>query len=124
LVRQGTWQFHQITRLTHSRARDLFREAVRLDPQLPEARMWLGRVSESIIGYGWSDDPAADLKEAVQSCLRGVQLDEKDPYGHYALAMSYLFSGALEQAIQALDKSVALSPSFALAQCRRRGGRH
>lgn len=115
LVRQGTWQFHQITRLTHYRARDLFREAVRLDPQLPEARMWLGRVSESIVGYGWSDDPAADLKEAVQSCLRGVQLDEKDPYGHYALAMSYLFSGALEQAIQALDKSVALSPSFALA---------
>jgi TolB-like protein len=115
LVRQGTWQFHQITRPTHYGARDLFREAVCLDPQLPEARMWLGRVNESIVGYGWSDDPAADLKEAVQSCLRGVQLDEKDPYGHYALAMSYLFSGALEQAIHSLDKSIALSPSFALA---------
>jgi TolB-like protein len=115
LVRQGTWQFHQITKPTHFRGRELFREAVRLDPLLPEAHMWLGRISESIVGYGWSDDPASDLKEAVQSCLRGIQLDEKDPYGHYALSMSYLFSGALEQAIQAVEKSVDLSPSFALA---------
>jgi adenylate cyclase len=115
LVRQGTWQFHQISKPTHFRGRELFREAVRLDPLLPEAHMWLGRVSESIVGYGWSEDPAADLQEAVRSCLRGIQLDEKDPYGHYALSMSYMFSGALEQAIQAVEKSIDLSPSFALA---------
>jgi adenylate cyclase len=115
LVRQGTWQFHQVTKPTHFRARELFRKAIRLDPHLPEAHMWLGRVSESIVGYGWSSEPASDLKEAVQSCLRGIQLDEKDPYGHYALSMSYMFSGALEQAIPAVEKSVDLSPSFALA---------
>ena len=115
LVRQGTWQFHQITKPTHYRARDLFREAVHFDPQLAEAHMWLGRVCESIVGYGWSDDPASDLKEAVQSCLRGIQLDEKDPYGYYDLAMSYLFSGALEQATKAVEKSIDLSGSFALA---------
>jgi TolB-like protein len=115
LVRQGTWQFHKITKPTHLRARELFREATGVDPQLPEAHMWLGRVNESIVGYGWSDDPAADLREAVKSSLRGVQLDEKDPYGHYALSMSYLFSGALEQAIQAAEKAVQISPSMALA---------
>jgi TolB-like protein len=115
LVRQGTWHFHKITKPTHLRARELFREAIKLDPQLPEAHMWLGRVSESIVAYGWSDDPAADLREAVKSSLRGVQLDEKDPYGHYALSMSYLFSGALEQAIQAAQKAVQISPSLALA---------
>ena len=115
LVRQGTWHFHKITKPTHLRARELFREAIKLDPQLPEAPMWLGRVSESIVGYGWSDDPAADLREAVKSSLRGVQLDEKDPYGHYALSMSYLFSGALEQAIEAAQKAVQMSPSLALA---------
>jgi adenylate cyclase len=115
LVRQGTWHFHKITKSTHLRARELFREAIKLDPQLPEAHMSLGRVSESIVGYGWSDDPAADLREAVKSSLRGVQLDEKDPYGHYALSMSYLFSGALEPAIQAAQKAVQISPSLALA---------
>jgi tetratricopeptide (TPR) repeat protein len=115
LVRQGTWQFHHVTRPTHMRARELFRAAVALDPQLPEAHMWLGRVNESIVGYGWSDDPAADLREAVRSSLKGVELDEKDPYGHYALSMSYLFSGALEEAIQASERALELSPTFALA---------
>jgi tetratricopeptide (TPR) repeat protein len=77
--------------------------------------MWLGRVNESIVGYGWSDDPATDLREAVGSSLKGVELDEKDPYGHYALSMSYLFSGALEEAIQASERALELSPAFALA---------
>ena len=116
LVRQGTWQFHQVTKASHFLARDLFRKAVALDTQLAEAHMWLGRVNESIVGYGWSDSPAADLREAVQSCLRGVRLDERDPYGHYSLAMSYLFSGALEQAVQSAERAAELSPSFALGQ--------
>lgn len=115
VVRQGTWQFHQVTQPTHFLARELFRKAVQLDPQLPEAHMWLGRVNESIVGYGWSDSPATDLREAVQSSLRGVRLDERDPYGHYALAMSYLFSGSLEQAVQSAERAAELSPSFALA---------
>jgi TolB-like protein len=84
LVRQGTWQFHHVTKPTHVRARELFRSAVSLDPQLPEAHMWLGRVNESIVGYRWSDNRAADLREAVRSSLKGVELDEKDPYGHFA----------------------------------------
>jgi Flp pilus assembly protein TadD len=52
----------------------------------------------------------------VQSCLRGVRLDERDPYGRYSLAMSYLFSGALEQAVQSAERAAELSPSFALGQ--------
>ena len=38
LVRQGTWRFHQVARPTHHEARELFREACRLDPDLPEAQ--------------------------------------------------------------------------------------
>ena len=115
LVRQGTWQFHQITKPTHICARKLFRQAVQLDPQLPEAYMWLGRANESIVGYGWSENPAVDLREAVQSCLKGIKLDDKDSYGHYALAMSYLFCGDLEQSIQACETALGVSPTFALA---------
>jgi len=115
LVRQGTWQFHHITKSTHMRARELFQSAIGLDPRLPDAHLWLGRVTESIVGYGWSDDAPADLREAVRSSLKGIELDEKDPYGHYALSMSYLFSGALEEAIQASERALELSPTFALA---------
>jgi len=88
LVRQGTWRFHQVTRPTHFQARELFREACRLDPQLPEAHIWRARVSNGLISYGWSDDPSADLQEALQAALRAIYLDEKNPYAHYTLAMA------------------------------------
>jgi TolB-like protein/tetratricopeptide (TPR) repeat protein len=113
LVRQGTWRFHQVTRPTHFQARELFREACRLDPQLPEAHIWRARVSNGLISYGWSDDPSADLQEALQAALRAIYLDEKNPYAHYTLAMASIFSSA-EQAILPAEKVVELSPGFAL----------
>ena len=68
LVRQGTRQFHQITQPTHKRARE---RAVSPGRRSAIARgvHGLGRAKESIVGYGWSENPAANLREAVQSCL-------------------------------------------------------
>ena len=113
LVRQGIWRFHQVTRPTHLEARELLREACRLDPQLPEAHIWRARVSNGVISYGWSDDPSADLREALEAALRAIYLDEKNPYAHYALAMALIFSNA-EQAILPAEKVIELSPGFAL----------
>jgi adenylate cyclase len=114
LVRQGMWYFHQVTRDTHLKARELLRRAVKLDPQLADGHIWLARVSNGIVAYGWSDDPAADLHEGMQAALRGVQLDERNPYSHYGLAIISVFSGALDQAIRAAEKAIEISPSFAL----------
>ena len=61
LVRQGTWHFHHVRRDSHLKARDLFRQACKLDPELAEAHIWLARVSAGIVAYGWSDKPARIL---------------------------------------------------------------
>ena len=114
LVRQGTWRFHQVTRPTHVEARELFREACRLDPHLPEAHIWRARVNDGLIAYGWSDDPAAHRQEALKAALRAIYLDAKNPYAHYVFAIVCVFSNALEQAILAAERAIELSPSFAL----------
>ena len=114
LVRRGTWHFHQVTRENHLRARELFRQACKLDPDLPEAHLWLGRVSAGVVPYGWSDNPVADLQEGVDAALRAVQLDERNPYTNYALAIVSVYSERFEQAISAARKAIELSPSFAL----------
>jgi adenylate cyclase len=98
LVRQGMWYFHQVSRDSAWNARRLFRQALQIEPILPEAHIWLGRVTGSLLAYGWSDNPAADLKEGSEAALRAVQLDERNPYAHYALAITSMFSGALERA--------------------------
>ncbi len=114
LVRQGTWHFHQVTPAGHARARELFREAIKLDSQLPDSHIWLARVSAGIVAFGWSDNPQNDLHEGLQAAHVAIRLDEKDPYSHYALAIISVFSDALDQAVRAGEEAVEISPSFTL----------
>lgn len=114
LVRRGTWHFHQVTRENHLKARELFREACKLDPELPEAHIWLARVSGGVVPYGWAENPALELQEGMQAALKAIYLDERSPYSHYAFAIVSIFSGQLEQAIRAARKAIEISPSFAL----------
>jgi TolB-like protein len=114
LVRQGTWHFHQVTQAGHLRARELFREAIKLDPQFADSHIWLARVSAGIVAFGWSGNPQDDLREGLKAAQNAIRLDEKDPYSHYALAIISVFSDALEQATHAALEAVEISPSFAL----------
>jgi TolB-like protein len=114
LVRQGTFNFHKVTQPTHLRARRLFREAAELDPMLPEAQIWRARVNAGLIAYGWSEDPGASGREGLDAALRAIYLDPRNPYAHYALAIVSAYTGGVEQAILAAERSIELSPSFAL----------
>lgn len=114
LVRQGTWQFHKVVRENHHAARKLFRQACSIDPDLPEAQIWLARVSAGLVAYGWSDDPATDIKEGMEAGSRAIYLDGRDPYAHYAFAIASAYGRAPRQAVLAAEKAVALNPSFAL----------
>ena len=114
MVRRGTWYFHQLTRETHWRARALFREAKRVDDELPDAHAWLARVSAGMVAYAWSDSPQADLREGIDAAVRAIRLDEQNPYGHYGLAVTSIHSDDLERATRAVCRAIDLSPSFAL----------
>jgi TolB-like protein/Flp pilus assembly protein TadD len=114
LVRKGTWHFHYVGRETHFRARELFRQACELDPELAEAHIWLARISAGLVAYGWSESAENDIREGLDAALKAVQLDEKNPYSHYALAISSAYANAPEQAVLAAEKAIEVSPSFAL----------
>ncbi|HMN58187.1 MAG TPA: winged helix-turn-helix domain-containing protein [Ottowia sp.] len=114
LVARGSWLFHHVTRPTHLEARELFRQASRIDPELTEAHLWLGRVSAGLVGYAWSEDPARDLHEGQSAALQAVQLDEKNPYAHYALAIVSNYVDDFVLARRSAEKAIELSPCFAL----------
>lgn len=115
MVHRGTWLFHQVTRDGHLRARELFRDACKLDPDLLQAHVWLARVSAGRVAYGWSDTEAADLREGIDAAVRAIHIDEKSPYAHYALAITSVYASEFDQAIRAAERAVELNPSFALA---------
>lgn len=114
LVRRGTWHFHHVTRENHFKARELFRQACVLDPELPESHLWLGRVTAGMVAYGWSQAPNDDIYEGTEAALIAIRLDEKNPYAHYALAIVSAYGNALDRAIAAAERAIELTPSFAL----------
>ena len=91
-----------------------FRQACELDPELAEAHIWLARVSAGVVAYGWSEAAEDDIREGLDAALKAIQLDEKNPYSHYALAISSAYANAPEQAVLAAEKAIEVSPSFAL----------
>jgi TolB-like protein len=114
LVRQGTHAFHKVGRESHLRARELFREAISREPDLPEAHIWLARVSAGLVAYGWSADPQADISEGLTAAFEAIRRDERSPYSHYALAIVSAYAGEPAQAIRAAGRALELNPSFAL----------
>jgi TolB-like protein/Flp pilus assembly protein TadD len=114
LVAQGSWLFHHVTKPTHLKARERFRQAARVDAELAEARLWLGRVDAGLVAYGWSDEAARDLQEGRAAALEAVQLDERDPYAHYALAIVSNYADDFALARRSAEKAIELNPSFAL----------
>ena len=114
LVRRATWLFHQVRKDGHVKARDLIRQACKLDPALPEANIWLARVSAGLVAYAWSDNPEADIREGFQAGLTAVLLDEKNPYSHYAVAITGAYGDELGRSCAAAERAIEINPSFAL----------
>ncbi|MGG5821070.1 winged helix-turn-helix domain-containing protein [Falsiroseomonas sp. HW251] len=114
LVRQGIWHFHKVTREGHATARALFVDATRRDPALCEGWTWLARVSAGRIAYGWAEDRAAEGAAAIAAGLRAVELDDRDPYAHYAYAIASAYAGEPQDTVRAGETVVAMLPFFAL----------
>ena len=114
LVRRGMWEFHKIRPDSHRRARELFLKAIEVEPDSADGYIWLARVEAGLAAYGWGDDAEADLRNGMAAGLKAVQLDEKNPYSHYAVAVTHVFGGEFEIATPAAQRAIRLSPSFAL----------
>ncbi|HEX2134632.1 MAG TPA: adenylate/guanylate cyclase domain-containing protein [Microvirga sp.] len=114
LVRRGMWEFHKVRPESHRAARELFRKAIEIDPNSADGYLWLARTEAGLAAYGWTSDPDANLREGMEAALKAVQLDDRNPYCHYAVVVTHAFAGHVEQAIRAARRALALSPSFAL----------
>jgi adenylate cyclase len=56
-----------------------------------------------------------DLQGAYAAARQAVELDDRDPYGHFILAMVCLLMRKHEDALAEAQKAIDLAPNFALA---------
>jgi adenylate cyclase len=111
---RAMWHFSQVTPEDHEHAVALLRQAITLDPNLPQAHMALARTLNSRIWYGWSSDITKDASETYAAAARSISLDDRDPYNHYAFCWASLLRPMHAQALAEAQRSIDLNPNFAL----------
>jgi tetratricopeptide (TPR) repeat protein len=111
---RGMWHFHQFTSGDNREAESWLRRAIELDPTFAQGWMGLARVLNASIWYAWSQDAERDRQEGYAAALRGVDLDNRDPYCFYALTLQRLISREQVKALESAQRAIDLTPNFAV----------
>ncbi len=92
-------------------ARELFEQAIALDPQFALAHAYLAVAL--LVEHGHEDAPEAIKDRALESGLLAIRLDPEESRSHAFLSLAYLYKGELELALLHSDRGVALNPNDA-----------
>ncbi|MFO0993070.1 MAG: adenylate/guanylate cyclase domain-containing protein [Hyphomicrobiales bacterium] len=110
------------------RARELFQEAVRLDPAYAKAHAKTAWTHLVDVNFGWSKSPKESFAQALASANAAIAADDDEAWGHWAMAGCYLFQGQQKRALVEFERALALNPNDAdvitdIAYCLSYSGR-
>jgi TolB-like protein/Tfp pilus assembly protein PilF len=115
LIMRGLWHWFKFTEEENTKARSLFEQAIKLDPQSSSAFVGLAWTHSNDIGFQWTDTPAESVSEQMWAARRSVELDAHDASAQLALSLAYMRVRRPDEMIAAAERAVELDPSFALA---------
>jgi adenylate cyclase len=110
----GREHFNRYTQEANAQARQMFEQALELDPQYAEAYAFLGWTYLVEWGLQWSQDSQA-LEQAFALAQRAVAVDDSLAQAHTTLGFVYLWKKQHDQAIAEGERAIALDSNFAEA---------
>jgi adenylate cyclase len=115
MYQRGLWHLYHYTKEDIENAKQFFRKAVMLDPNLGAAFSGLAEAYYFSLVYGHSDAPENDRKEALVAARTAVELDGEDAVAHCTLGRIYYVRREHYLAIAELQTALELNPSLAWA---------
>lgn len=97
----------------NQQARELFKQAIELDPNFARAYSGLALTYLVEYRYKWGDESAAALDIAVQQAQKAASLDSQLPQVYWVLGHIYLFRHEHRLAIQTIEQAIELDPNYA-----------
>ena len=94
-------------------ARQMFKEAIALDPNYSAAYQNLAWTHIFDVGYGWTKSRAKSLEKASEFAEKALALDDSQAYAYAALSAVHVQKGELKEAVALREKAVALVPNSA-----------
>lgn len=109
---RGLEYYFRRTQDANLQARQLFEQAIQLDPQFATAYAYLGRTHLTDLAFQWSQDPDS-LERVFTLGQQAVALDDSQPTAHETLAYAYIGKKQHAEAIREAQKAVELDPNSA-----------
>ena len=99
-------------------SRKLFEQALELDPEFAPARAGLAWSQTEDLFFGFAEH---DAREILALARRAVDLDDKDPFVHFALSWAYLMNRQIYNSAAVAEKAIEINPSYAHAYMMQAG---
>jgi len=112
-ILRGMHYFLRFNEDDNAVARQMFEEAVPLDPENPMAYTLLGWTHMMDVWYGSSESPGKSMERASELAQKALALDETRDYAHSLLGHISLMIRQHEKAIAEGERAVALNPNGA-----------
>jgi adenylate cyclase len=107
----GMERLTRVTPKDAADARELFEQALVLEPQSASATAALSGVYSLEVILAWTDSPKSNATKALDLAHRAVKLDQDNAAAHTALAYALTVAGDFQSAIASAERSVELNPS-------------
>jgi adenylate cyclase len=111
LVLRGRAALLRWTRSGNREARQLFEQALRLDPNYAAAYAWLGLAYHYMATLGWTEFPDETLARAEEVARKALSLDPESAPAYQVLSSLHSIRLQYELALVETDRALALNPS-------------
>jgi TolB-like protein/Flp pilus assembly protein TadD len=98
---------------SNSFARRLFEQARDLDPHYGRAYAAISRTLNVEWRYGWTEDPAGTLNDALKLAIEAVRNDDLDARGYSEMGLAHLYKKEHDASLAAYEKALELNPNDA-----------
>ena len=110
---RGLWHMYRFSKADNDRALHFFESAVRLDPTFARAYAGLSFAHWQNAFQGWAARDA-ETDRAFAAAGQSLMADDRDPAAHWAMGRALWLRGGHDQAVAELERTIDLSPNFAL----------
>ena len=110
---RGLWHCFRFTLKDNEIAHQFFMEAVKLDPRFARAHAGISFTHYSRAFLHTVPDMEREIRESLQAARRAVDLDGRDAMGHWSLGRALFLSRRHDDALLAIDHSLAVNPNYA-----------
>lgn len=110
---RGLWHCFRFTLKDNEIAHQLFTQAIRIDPRFARAHAGISFTHYSRAFLHAVPDVEREIRESLEAARRAVDLDGRDAMGHWSLGRALFLSRQHDDALIAIDHSLAVNPNYA-----------